>query len=434
MGAQLPSDFPSPAIRSPLNSQVNANDNFRTIFAHHKARAPVNKKRIRISLKNGKKEPKKKLKFALRYKSICDSAVANTESVHSQLSLKAQILSFNKLPVLNTRTAAKQLVHNKLNTNPFPCSLQASKEKLARPKDLSSSQSKGSFLLLADGCKSDNALFAGSVDRGNEGRASKELRQFCSLYSRLVKPSSISIPPISSNESFGDETPDLITKRLKTGRKSEEDSSKKSSLLSRINFFQKNSIRTLNSGRNAHPVGRVKSQFCAETDVVQNRRTAVKPLRLQCKSALNSPKRGTRKINQRNSLITKQKRISSGALTSRSKVPVHFVQAKKQLNSSSSAHRNSERQTLEENKLEPLVKEVPPKVKRIRIASRRISKESVEKALAEKIRLKNMERSKKLLSERRGECDSAAEKKRVWRGGKGKFNKVLLQNWYKHMG
>eukprot|EP00826_Nyctotherus_ovalis_P006004 TRINITY_DN11378_c0_g1_i5.p1 TRINITY_DN11378_c0_g1~~TRINITY_DN11378_c0_g1_i5.p1 ORF type:complete len:429 (-),score=49.46 TRINITY_DN11378_c0_g1_i5:106-1392(-) len=428
MGTQVPSNPPSLTICSPPNGQINANDNFRTIFAHHEAQVPTNKKRIHILLNNRKRGPKKKLRFPLRYKSICDSVITNKEPVHFQLSLKAQILFFNKLPAFTTRTTTKQLIHNKLSTNPSSCPLQASKDKLIMSKDPNNSQNRGSFLLSTNGCKSDNALFVESVDRGKEERPSKDLKRFCTLYSRLVKPSSVSIPPISNNESFGEETSDLIMKRLKAGRKSEQDSPKKG-------IFENTKQR-----RNAHLVGKVKSQFCAETDIVQNRRTTVlsavkvKPSRLQRKSALNSPKRGTRKINQRNSLITKQMRISSGTLTSRSKVPVHFVQAKKELNNSLNAQHNSGKKTPEESKLEPMIKETLSKVERVRMTSRKISKESVEKALLEKLKLKNIERSKKLLLERCGECDSAAEKKRVWKGGKGKFNKVLLQNWYKHMG
>ena len=60
--------------------------------------------------------------------------------------------------------------------------------------------------------------------------------------------------------------------------------------------------------------------------------------------------------------------------------------------------------------------------------------EDVNLALLNKLKLEKEERRKAMMIARnKDNKDSMAEKKRVWKGGKGIFKKELLQNWYNHM-
>ena len=59
--------------------------------------------------------------------------------------------------------------------------------------------------------------------------------------------------------------------------------------------------------------------------------------------------------------------------------------------------------------------------------------ESVQIALQEKLKARAASKNKERMMKLSKEKSSAAEKKRIWKGENGIFNKNRLEDWYKHM-
>jgi len=193
----------------------------------------------------------------------------------------------------------------------------------------------------------------------------------------------------------------------------------------KTNCLRKNSLKTLANKRIS--VGKDKSQFLMVGDIIKNKQSLFKPIsRSQCASGIQSSQKAT--CESKNNPISHLKNVEMTPRIS-ARMPLRFVKISKE------EEKTTEEGAAEE-KIEPLIKDIVHKAgprEGIKIVHKKTMAEGVERALIEKIKSTSIEKNKKLLLNANRDCDSAAEKKRIWKGGRGTFNKALLENWYKHM-
>jgi len=193
----------------------------------------------------------------------------------------------------------------------------------------------------------------------------------------------------------------------------------------KTNCLKENSLKRLANKRIS--VGKDKSQFLMVGDIIQNKQFLFKSIsRSQYASGIDFSKRAT--CESKNNLISHLKNVD---MTPRinARMPLHFVKICKE------EEKITEEGAVEE-KIEPLIKDIVHKAgprEGIKIVHKKTMAESVERTLKKKIKSTSIEKNKKLLLNANKGCDSAAEKKRIWKGGRGTFSKALLEDWYKHM-